>query len=225
MIHRFFSLLALLCLCLTGCNQETEVVTYRLMYPSEPEQPEPRPAEMPESMPSGMSGQLPDDHPPIDMADSSLPNMPTPSGSPAYVWETPEHWVPQAGSNMRIASFQVPGPEGSGVGDCSIIRLGGMAGGIASNINRWRGQIGLSPQDEATIMQELERLPVALGEQALLVTMTGDSEAIAAAIIPHGGSSLFVKLRGPQATVGANEGAFRQLVTSIDTTANADESP
>jgi hypothetical protein len=45
---------------------------------------------------------------------------------------------------MRIESFKVDGPNASS-GDVSITAFPGEAGGLSSNLNRWRGQLQLPP--------------------------------------------------------------------------------
>ena len=67
-----------------------------------------------------------------DTVDTGLP----------FTWVLPEGWEEGKQSSMRLASYNVP-LSGGGVGDFSLVQLGGVAGGVMANINRWRGQIGL----------------------------------------------------------------------------------
>ena len=53
-------------------------------------------------------------------------------------WELPDSWIPSTGHSMRLASFDIPFSDG--VGDLSIVSLGGASGGLLANVNRWRGQ-------------------------------------------------------------------------------------
>ena len=69
---------------------------------------------------------------------------PRPAGKGLSVRELPEGWTESAGSGMRIVSYSI---EGTSI-DFYLISLG--MGDIPSNVNRWRGQIGL---DTASDMQ------------------------------------------------------------------------
>ena len=74
-------------------------------------------------------------------------------------WVVPSGWEEQAPSQMRVGSFLIKSPEGKTV-DVSVVPLSGAAGGDLSNINRWRGQIQLSPIDEPGLRKEIESIIV-----------------------------------------------------------------
>ena len=61
---------------------------------------------------------------------------------------------------MRLASYNVP--FDGGVGDLSIIRLAGQAGGDLANVNRWRDQLGLPNIDEINL-REMENIEKGYG--------------------------------------------------------------
>lgn len=144
------------------------------------------------------------------------------SPAPSVGWTKPERWGDAPASAMRTASFAVPSAGDAGEADCSIIRLAGEAGGIAKNVNRWRGQLGLEPQDPAAIMAAVESHTTAGGLTATIVGLIvgadktpGAGQAILAAIIPQGGSTLFVKIWGPHDTVAGASEEFGALVKSL----------
>ena len=60
---------------------------------------------------------------------------------------------------MRLGSFKVDGPNGASA-DVSVIAFPGEAGGLISNLNRWRGQLQLSPLDEDQLPQMIQRTEV-----------------------------------------------------------------
>ncbi len=66
-------------------------------------------------------------------------------------WDLPKNWVPSSGHSMRLASFDIP--FSNGVGDLSIVSLSGSSGGLLANVNRWRGQVNLSPISESDILK------------------------------------------------------------------------
>ena len=81
--------------------------------------------------------------------------VPPPVGSPAQ-WTKPESWKEQPLSEMRLGSFKIEGPNAD-TADVSVIAFPGEAGGLISNINRWRGQLQLPPLDEDQLSQATQR--------------------------------------------------------------------
>src|SRR6266853_1053843 len=59
-------------------------------------------------------------------------------------WKLPDGWKEGAPGEFRVASFRVKNSDGKEA-DVSVVPLTGVAGGDLSNVNRWRGQIGLPP--------------------------------------------------------------------------------
>ena len=63
------------------------------------------------------------------------------------VWNAPDDWQEQPGSGMRFATLVI-GPQPDHL-ELSVIPLpmpaGDLTGYVLSNVNRWRGQLGLDP--------------------------------------------------------------------------------
>jgi hypothetical protein len=59
-------------------------------------------------------------------------------------WTKPDSWNSRPLSEMRMGSFKVDGPN-AGSADVSITAFPGDAGGLSSNLNRWRDQLRLPP--------------------------------------------------------------------------------
>jgi len=115
--------------------------------------------------------------------------------SSGFIWETPNSWVPNNNSSsMRIASYNVPFSKG--VGDLSVMILNGKGGGIAANVNRWRGQIGMEPIMDKDIIKKAKLGESQLGSYFLFELMSQDKNdlSILAAIIPLSDNTLFIKL-------------------------------
>src|ERR1700758_619522 len=74
-------------------------------------------------------------------------------------WTKPDGWNEQPLSEMRLGSFKVDGPNAASA-DVSVIAFPGEAGGLISNINRWRGQLQLPPLDEDQLSQITQRTDV-----------------------------------------------------------------
>ena len=68
-------------------------------------------------------------------------------------WTVSSGWTEQPASSTRGGSFLATGSNGQKV-DISVVPLSDPAGGTLANINRWRGQINLSPIED----QDLSRL-------------------------------------------------------------------
>ena len=134
-------------------------------------------------------------------------------------WELPPGWeVAENPNSMRFATLS------AGAGDArvetAITRLGGAAGGIGANINRWRGQLGLAAQSEEEIMQSTE--PV--GSGGVWVDLVGpdphggEGEGLRmfAAIFSQGtGDTWFLKAVGPSALLEPHRAGFVALCESV----------
>lgn len=181
-------------------------------------------AEEQTSDPTG-AGSLPPGHPPTEAASADVVAsvdvaavVPKTSGQ-GYRWEAPEGWNQGPERSMRLVTYTVGGAE------CYVTLLGGQAGGMAMNINRWVGQIGKPALSEAEI-ESLPKIEV-LGESVPLLDLTGayggmDGQAtggqglLGVARIEDEGS-LFVKMTGPESEVLAQKDnfiAFCQSITS-----------
>lgn len=149
------------------------------------------------------------------------PAMPAapPGRSPGAVatgltWTAPEGWKAAPPSSMRLASFEVP-VEG-GAGDLSVVRLGGDAGGFVANINRWRGQIGLAPAEEAAIREVAKEGTSPLGPFTAVKLANPDGpKGMLAAVYALDGATLFVKLSAPTPAIDGLEQPFLDFCASI----------
>lgn len=73
------------------------------------------------------------------------------SPTPEFSANLSPGWVEQPGSGMRIISYSI---EGTSI-DFYLIAL--AMGDLPSNVNRWRGQIGLSSVSSEEIKRSVER--------------------------------------------------------------------
>jgi len=146
---------------------------------------------------------------------SSLPSK--------LVWDVPSGWTQEAGNAMRLVSFHVVSdPQAI---DCSIVSLGGMAGGIEANLSRWMKQIDLVISDE-----EFDRF-LRFGPQAV-TTKTGGSAAtydftqlqkeadgsmhsMIVAVLYLSDATVFIKMAGSIEALKANHQQFLSLIQSI----------
>jgi hypothetical protein len=145
--------------------------------------------------------------PPASTAAAGSP--PTANAGSRLAWSVPKGWSVGAASSMRLASFVVPGD-----GDASIVVLGGEAGGMAANVNRWRGQVGLAPADESAVLAAAKVARGALGDFRFF-HLEGKESSILGAIFERGDRTVFVKLVGKAAVLKAQLGSFLELCKSL----------
>jgi hypothetical protein len=203
----FLLALAAATLLLSGCGEE-KVATYRV--PKEKESAMPAgaaaaPAADASAQPGPAAGPA--------MADTAVP---TASGAD-LAWTAPSDWVVKPAGAMRKATFGVP--AGSTEADLSITAFPGDVGGELANVNRWRGQVGLTPLkaeelDASVSREQANGLDFTIVE---LASGGGDpnGKAILGAIVPYQGSTWFFKLTGPGPVVKSAKPSFIIFLRSV----------
>lgn len=138
-----------------------------------------------------------------------------PSAPSSINWNTPTHWVSTKGSSMRIGSFDVPFADG--IGDISVIKLGGAAGGLAPNINRWRGQLNLKPHSEIEIQQYVKNEESQLGtfQWFTIINPEENETAFLASIFQIEAHTIFVKLSATTHGISQLESQFLDFCKSF----------
>lgn len=156
--------------------------------------------------------QLPPGHPDISgTATSSAPSAEeAPSSQPN--WTVPAGWQPVPAGQFLVAKFKISGGNGA-TADVNVSSSAGDGGGLAPNVNRWRGQLGLAPVDEIpTVTFEVP------GGQAQLVDLTGNGvengkpSEIVGVIVALPQQTWFYKLMGDPSVVAAQKDAFTQFI-------------
>lgn len=124
-------------------------------------------------------------------------------------FEQPPEWQTGKQSAMRVAAFEVR--DGERQVEITVIPAGGD---VLSNVNRWRGQVGLDRWTDAELQEASEQLAVD-GQAATYVQLEGDQQTILAAILPDGQRSWFFKLMGDPELAGREENRFKAFVQSV----------
>lgn len=138
------------------------------------------------------------------------------AGTPA--WTKPANWKDKAPGPMLTAAYAVE--SSGGQADVTISRLSGDGGGMAPNVNRWRGQLGLSPAAEAELQKSITTLEIGGGKGAYLADIKGTNvrtskpARMIAIGVPAGGQTWFYKLMGDEAVVEKEKDALLKFVTS-----------
>ena len=213
--HRFSTLTLVVLLLSAGCK-DREISAYRAPKDPTPVMP----------APTGMANtnDLPKGHPPIgSAADNPTPMGQMPDGgappvapSGGLVWTAPVHWQPKAPGSMRKGSYAITGDAGLAA-DLAITAFPGDTGGLFANINRWRGQVGLPPIEEAQLGAATEHLEIN-GLKIELVRLTGvgtNATGLLGAIVPFNGQTWFFKLMGPEPLVAREPSVFREFLHTI----------
>ncbi len=128
-------------------------------------------------------------------------------------WKKPTHWIEQAPSSMRFASFLAPTGGGKSA-DISVIPLGGSAGGDIANINRWRSQIGLEPLSATDLPSNSQTMTFA-DHSMLWVDFENKGQRLTAAIFKRGDRTWFFKMTGDDAVVKSTQPSFREFLRSL----------
>ncbi|HLF13281.1 MAG TPA: hypothetical protein VI932_00130 [Bacteroidota bacterium] len=140
-------------------------------------------------------------------------------------WAVPARWKNAGERPMRIATYTVPSGGDGADGECAVFFFGsGQGGDVRSNIDRWVGQFE-NPSRPVESEKEVN------GMQVMTVTTTGtflspsgpmmesqgkkENYMLMGAIVEAPGGSVFFKLTGPSATVGAAKAEFEEILESL----------
>jgi hypothetical protein len=209
---------SLMLLAATGCHRD-DVKVYRIAKEQDQSSQPTAPA-LPTDSPNP---KLPAGHPDISSIPGGGPASAT--GAPQLTWKTPAGWTEAPPSEMRVASFKVAGAGGKQA-DVSIVPLPGMAGTDSANVNRWRGQVGLSPMTDDELQKAAESVEAG-GQPAQLYDIAGtnpgngDKERIVGVIQHRDGMTWFYKMTGDADLVEQQKSAFVEFLKSVNFSAAA----
>ena len=167
---------------------------------------------------------LPAGHPPIDPSPDSGPLAP-PAQTPLPKFTAPATWKSVPATGMRRAEFAVG--EGATPAKLTMFEFPADAGPMIAdplgNINRWRGEIGLSPLTKEALTAATQAIDVD-GTPAIYAPMIPDTskpeesksnEATLASIVKSGNHIWFIKLRGERELVKKSEDEFKAFLKSF----------
>ena len=147
------------------------------------------------------------------MAGDVPPPPPVADGS-GLKWTLPAGWTETRPGGMRYATLK---PAGDAKVDVSVVMLGGMAGGELANVNRWRGQLGLAPTDEAGMTAARKIIETKAGQLSFFDFESAGAvkSRMLVGYLVKGESTWFVKMTGESSAVGARSQAFSALLKSL----------
>ncbi len=143
---------------------------------------------------------------------------PSQSGKGWIQWTKPSAWTELSPTAFRKGNFVVEGENESKV-EITVSSFPGSVGGTLANVNRWRGQAGLSPISNSELAESLTDIVVD-GQKGQLVDIPPESDAsdavhIVAAIFLYEGESWFFKMSGPSDLVALQRTAFDQFIDGL----------
>ncbi len=129
-----------------------------------------------------------------------------------FEYATPTGWIERAPTDLRAIDFAI---GAAGATECYVTVLGGDGGGALANVNRWCGQVGATPWNDADLAAS-PRIAM-LGTDAIVAAL-GDEKSermLIGALAPLGSRSVFVKMLGPRAEVLEQRAAFEAFCKSL----------
>ena len=217
--HRFpkpvrLLFIPLLLLLVAGCQRD-QIKVYRVAK----EQNQPPPQTAPALPTDSPNSSLPPGHP--DISSAAAASLPAASEStPSQLtWKTPEGWTEVPPGEMRVASFKIQGQNGKQA-DVSVIPLPGRPGTDDANVNRWRGQVGLSSVSPEELKKSAESVEAG-GQSAQLYDIAGQNPASGEAarilgVIQHRADAVwFFKMTGDANLVEQQKPAFVDFLKSL----------
>jgi hypothetical protein len=142
---------------------------------------------------------------------------PSPTDNPVQ-WTKPGGWNAQPLSEMRLGSFKVDGAGGSSA-DISVTAFPGEAGGLGSNLNRWRGQLQLPSLSDEGLSSVIQRTEVENVPAYLVDFQTENNNPkpsrILGAVFQTADRTWFVKMTGPPDLLESQRQKFLDFVRSF----------
>jgi hypothetical protein len=189
-----------LAFCFVSSCKDDEIRTYRVAADEVPETPAPPTA-------------------PVVQPVKESPRQPS-----AVTWQAPADWTLEKAGQFLTAAYSLP----TG-GRVTVSKLGGDGGGLAANINRWRGQVGFKPLAEKDVIGQPLKVTDSDQELQLFNLTAADSaadvEGILAAVLPLGTETWYFKFTAPVGTIRKGEGVFAEFLRSIRIGASIEPAP
>lgn len=129
-------------------------------------------------------------------------------------WQVPAGWTEVPGGQFLVAKFTITG-DGGAAAVVNVSSSSNDGGGLAANVNRWRGQLGLQPVSDVSTTP----LTVTAGTAQMVIlsgtsAQTGQPAQLVGVIVSQPGQTWFYKLMGDPKVVAAQKDAFTQFVQS-----------
>jgi hypothetical protein len=94
-------------------------------------------------------------------------SIPPAGGAALPVWKLPEGWSQQPGDGIRLATIRIPAEDKPLELTVTALPWRGTPDELLQNVNRWRGQMKLSPTDSEGLAKDARELKA--GERTITV--------------------------------------------------------
>ncbi len=135
-------------------------------------------------------------------------------------WDIPKDWKQVGGHPMRLGTFR--SASDANAFDCSVILLGGEAGGLDSNLARWVGQLGLktTPENYKTLTTKAQSMKTKGGLDVKIYDLTvlqgsPSAKGMMVGVLTIEASSVFVKITGTVGSLRKERESFTAFVGSL----------
>jgi hypothetical protein len=158
--------------------------------------------------------QLPPSHPAVPGMDAGNVTAPVADAGDKPTWTVPASWQEGQLTQFLVAKYVIARADGAQAA-VNVSLLAGDGGGLAANVNRWRGQLGLPP-----VAKILTSSIDVAGVKAQVVDFTGtDSKTgkparLVGAVVPQNGQTWFYKLMGDESVVAQQKDVFTKFIQS-----------
>ena len=134
------------------------------------------------------------------------------TGAGGAHWVLPAGWSAEPGNTFRLATVHT----GNSKVEIRVSKFAGLGGGLTANVNRWRGEVGLVPVDDA---QGGSGTQADLGGRKWTIRdYTGPANGGSREIVAStdaGGETWFFKMLGPAQAVAQQKADFDKYLASI----------
>ncbi|NBV83899.1 hypothetical protein EBR57_07255 [bacterium] len=139
------------------------------------------------------------------------------SNQSRFRYHLPEGWSATDPGPMRLAQFSVP--AGRSTAGLSVTTLSGDAGGLLSNVNRWRGQLGLGPISDGDLQQSI-KLMTSNGLSFRMIDMANPAtgKRVIGAVAQTETDTWFFKLEGESGSLDGAKPQFEAFIRSVEVT-------
>ena len=131
------------------------------------------------------------------------------------VWSVPNDWEEIAGNTFSLAVYKILNVKD--YSEISVSKFPGDAGGVESNVNRWRRQVELSPLNLDQIISESITKINPIGRYSLHKIINNEKiqTAFLCMILPLDDSTIFVKLKSTKNEISNLEQSFIEFCSSF----------
>jgi len=139
------------------------------------------------------------------------------SSTVPLTYDLPPTWKPAQLRRFSLLTFKAVEEQEEVV--ITVSRMGGDAGGLVMNINRWRDQVQLPAQSANEILSGVKKVEVS-GEEGRLSEFSTASGAkspqkLVGVMVPHGGETWVFKMSGDAKLFDRERGRFDEYLKSV----------